>query len=408
MVKYNRGNIKMKYGYIENFKNFGFGMFVHFGLYSIKGAGEWLLHTGSVPRGEYERLKDSFFVAEDWAERLVSVAERSGCGYLNVTCRHHDGFSLYDTKGLSGYDAPHSACGRDLIAELARECAKRRMPLFFYHTLLDWHRRDYKENFAQYIDYLVNSIEILCRNYGRVAGFWFDGMWDKPDADWQEERIYGVIRKFQPEAVIVNNTGLNALGKTGNKEIDCVTFERGKPFAVNGGDKPVAGEACESTTDHWGWASNDINAKSVKEIIGLLLDCRKAGCNLLLNTGLLADGSPDPLDEQLFLRTGRWIKANGGFIYRARPSEIEAENADVFTDGEYLYAAVRDVPMALDENVARSGGRREVRLATVKRVLSAEWLDNGEAEEVKDNTFAVRPFPYGTSLCVRVARLITE
>lgn len=405
MVKFNRGSNKMKYEYIENFKKFGFGMFVHFGLYSIKGGGEWLLSTHNISSAEYERLKESFFVSDDWAEKLVSVAKMSGCKYINITCRHHDGFSLYDTKGLSDYDAPDSACGRDLIAELAYECNKNNMPLFFYHTLLDWHNRDYSENFPAYIDYLINSIEILCRNYGKVAGFWFDGMWDKPEADWQEDRIYSTIRRYQPEAVIVNNTGLNALGQTGHAEIDCVTFERGKPFKVNCDKKPIAGEVCESTTDHWGYAFNDINTKSVSELLNILLDCRKAGCNLLLNTGLRADGSLDPLDEQIFLRIGRWIDANDGFIYRTTPSDIQAENADAFTDGEYLYAAVRGVHMALDENVARKYEDKKVRIVTDLKVHSGIWLDSGEEIEVKNNTFAVRPYAYGTSLCIRVAKL---
>ena len=120
---------------------------------------------------------------------------------------------------------------------------------FFYHTLLDWHEQSYKTDFKAYIDYLAASLEILCTRYGKIGGFWFDGMWDKPGADWQESRLYALIRKYQPEAMIVNNTGLNALGETGHHEIDSVTFERGRPAAVRIKDKPIAGEMCQVLND---------------------------------------------------------------------------------------------------------------------------------------------------------------
>ena len=278
--------------YIEKFEKTGFGLFVHFGLYSIIGKGEWYLHLNPAAADKigYEKLTAKFRVNKNWAKNLVKTAKQAGAKYVTLTTRHHDGFSLYDTCGLSGYDAPHSACGRDLIAEFVSACREEGIIPFFYHTLLDWRNYDYTHDFPKYIDYLVSSIEILCKNYGKIGGFWFDGMWDKPNEDWQEDRLYGTIRKYQPESMIINNTGLNALGQTGHKEIDCVTFERGKPCYVDRSKKPIAGEMCQVLNDHWGYAKEDCNYKSVKELIENLVDCRKYGCNFLLNTGLRGNG----------------------------------------------------------------------------------------------------------------------
>jgi len=111
--------------YIENFENLGFGMFVHFGLYSIVGKGEWYKSYYHVPDSEYEKLTEKFNVSEKWAENLVKIAKNAGCRYITLTTRHHDGFSLYDTHGLCDYDAPHSACKRDLIKEFVDACQKK-------------------------------------------------------------------------------------------------------------------------------------------------------------------------------------------------------------------------------------------------------------------------------------------
>lgn len=214
---------------IDRFTSLGFGLFVHFGLYSRVGRGEWYLHLcPDADPAAYEAMTASFSVRPGWAESLVRAARRTGCRYITLTTRHHDGFSLYDTCGLSEYDAVHSACGRDLVREFTEACRAGGIVPFFYHTLLDWHHPDYTACFPRYVDYLCRSVETLCRNYGPVGGFWFDGMWDKPGEDWQEDRLYGIIRRLQPDAVIINNTGLSEQGKVGHPAIDGVTFERGK------------------------------------------------------------------------------------------------------------------------------------------------------------------------------------
>ena len=393
------------YEYIENFKRLGFGMFIHFGLYSVIGRGEWYYMQYVPDKNEYENTINKFKITKNWAKNLVKTAKDAGCKYITLTTRHHDGFSLYDTRGLSEFDAPHSLTGRDLIREFVDECNKEGIIPFFYHTLLDWHNPDYNNDFPEYIDYLDKSIEILCKNYGKIGGFWFDGMWDKPNEDWQEDRIYGTIRKYQPEAMIINNTGLNALGQTGHIEIDSVTFERGKPAFVDTSEKPIAGEVCDALTDHWGYAKYDICLKSPKELIETLVDCRKYDCNLLLNSGLKGNGEMDEGEKAAFKRIGMWIKENKNFIYKAKSTDLTAENADMMTDGEYYYAAIKGVLMSANCNVAKFGESKTVTLNTDKRIVDAEWLDSGKEINLKtDNSFVCEPFEYGKSLAVRVAK----
>ena len=153
-------------------------MFVHFGLYSILGTGEWSKHSLNISDEAYESLKDRFEPKQDWAAELVKIAKNAGCKYITLTTRHHDGFSLYDTCGLNDYDAPHAKCGRDLIREFVDACNQEGIIPFFYHTLLDWREESYQTDFPKYLEYLRKSVEIICKNYGKIGGIWFDGMWD--------------------------------------------------------------------------------------------------------------------------------------------------------------------------------------------------------------------------------------
>jgi len=392
--------------YIKDFEKLGFGLFIHFGLYSVIGKGEWYITNNKDANiKEYNLLPQKFDIKKTWARDLVRTAKLAGCKYITLTTRHHDGFSLYDTKGLNDFDAPHSKCQRDLIKEFTDECHKGGIVPFFYHTLLDWHNEDYKNNFQNYIDYLDKSIEILCTNYGKIGGFWFDGMWDKPDEDWQENRIYGTIRKYQPEAMIINNTGLSACGKVGHYEIDSVTFERGKPAFVDNSDKYRAGEMCQVLNDHWGYAKNDCNYKSIQELLENLIDCRKYNCNFLLNTGLKGDGTVNLIDKGILLEIGKWISMNKKIIYNITSTNLSCNNADILTDGDKYYAVIKNVSMSANPNV--QFGVNEIRNIKIenKKITSAKWLDNNEKIDIIDGTFDEKPFYYGISGSIRIAQI---
>ena len=138
--------------YIASFEKRGFGMFIHWGLYSSLNQGEWTLNIHKIPEEEYHKLFENF-TAEDFnADEIVSIAKNAGMKYITLTTRHHDGFSLYDTKGLSDYDVMHTPCKRDLVKEFVEACRKQDILLVLYHTTLDWSRKDFDEDFDHYLE----------------------------------------------------------------------------------------------------------------------------------------------------------------------------------------------------------------------------------------------------------------
>lgn len=403
--------------YIKDFENLGFGMFVHFGLYSVLGKGEWAMHLLNIPDEEYFKLAEKFQPAPDWAEQLVTAAKNAGCRYITLTTRHHDGYSLYDTCGLNPLDAPHT-CGRDLVREFVDACRAQGMIPFFYHTLLDWHEKSFDEDFPEYLRYLRKSVEILCTNYGKIGGLWFDGMWSKPDADWEEDALYACIRAHQPEAMIINNTGLGAQGALGHIELDSVTFERGKPQPLNmeGAPKYVASEMCQVFADHWGYAQEDLNYKSPADMIRDLAVCRRYGSNLLMNVGPMEDGTLRLMDKAIYDLMGQWIKINGEAVYEPHPCGIELENKpeDFLLEKDNIYYLFCDhLPMSADPNVAlkQEGEYRDI-FTMSKKIKSITWLDNGDPVEFEQNgdrvTVKTVPYTYGRQLVVRVAKIETE
>lgn len=402
-------NYPAEYNYVKDFEQMGLGMFVHFGLYSTIGKGEWYLNKNpEANMAEYENLTDTFEVDSNWAQELVQTAKSAGAKYITITTRHHDGFSLYDTKGLNNYDAPHSKCGRDLIKEFVDACNANGIKPFFYHTLLDWHEKTYKSDFNTYLDYLYKSVELLCTNYGKIGGFWFDGSWDQPDADWKYDRLYNMIKSHQPEAMIINNTGLDEQGKVSSPLVDSVTYERGNPSFANNTDRPRAGEMCESLTDHWGYAQDDISFKPVSKLIDILLECRKFDCNLLINVGPKGNGLIGEFEKTTLENLGKWIRFNKNFIYKIRNSEMQAENAEIVKDENHYYVMLRDVPM--QENVTEKNNNilKTVKIKTDKKVVNATYLDTDESVEIDNNSFKVKPFAYGTSLYSRIVQFDLE
>ena len=400
---------------IKKFENLGFGMFVHFGLYSVHGKGEWAYNINITPK-DYEKLFYSFSPDKDWAKNLVSAAKGAGCKYITITTRHHDGFSLYNTCGLNEYDAPHSAAGRDLIREFVDECNKEEIVPFFYHTLLDWHEKSYKENFPKYLEYLRASVEILCKNYGKIGGLWFDGMWDKKDENWEEDELYSLIRKYQPDAMIINNTGLSARGELGHIELDSVTFERGRPRPINLDDSPkyIASEMCQIFGNYWGYAKRDFNFKSLIEIIEDFCICRRYGANYLLNIGPMGNGQLRPLDKAMLGALGEWVDIYKEALYLPRPAKIEIENKEknFLLKGNgcyYFFAYDLEVSANINVELAKEKLDRNNVFTFNEKIKSIKWLDNGEdvvfTQDGEKVTIINVPQLYGEHYVVRIAKI---
>ena len=417
------------YGYIQDFKKLGFGMFVHFGVYSQVGKGVmihgWNFKDG-VRRKNYSDLLKTFRVRKDWAKQLVKTAKKAGCKYITLTTRHHDGFSLFNTEKLNdgNYNSLNTPTGRDLVKEFVDECNAQGIVPFFYLSLFSFYDerrylesrgKDYFEDKVEhaeylrnsgYIDYLIKSIEVLCSDYGKIGGMWFDGSWVNENFQWPFDKIYGTVRELQPSAMIIDNTGINECGKIGHPQIDSVTFERGKPELTVCTDRPRAGELCETLNSHWGYAECDVTYKTPEAIIGELLDCRSVECNMLLNVGPKGDGSLRTIDKGIFEIISIWMKKNKYFIYDLKPADIKVENETVVMDGKgNYYVIIKNVPIIAIANLQRRRG--EVRKITLPcKIKSAQWLESGEKIPVENgNSFYTDFFKQGFALGHRIAKI---
>ena len=404
---------------IAHFEKLGFGMFIHWGLYSQLERGEWTfdLHKDSI-----DKYPDCFnnFTAEDFdAKAICQLAKKAGMKYITLTTRHHDGFSLYDTKGLSDYDVMHTPCKRDLIKEFVDACNEEGLMPMLYHTTLDWQHPDFNNDFDAYLEYLRKSVEILCTNYGKIGGLWFDGNWSKRGADWKLDELYGMIHRLQPDAMVINNTGLSEQGKTGHPEIDSVTFEQGQATVMNreGMDKYVAAEMCQTMNRHWGIAVNDLDYKSPRQMIERLCHARKVGANYLLNIGLTGQGGVPKITEALLEIIGQWTSMAKESLYEGKPSTMVCNEYKDFVlekDG-YAYIYVHDLPLLGPKDVVvayeKTDGDHSVRNVN-RKVKSMKWVDNNEellfTQDDDVLKYRATGYYYGTQLIVRIAKVEFE
>jgi alpha-L-fucosidase len=311
---------------VEWFRKARLGIFIHWGIYSILGRGEWVMHNEKISIQEYEKLATRFnpvgFNAEEW----VSVFKDAGAKYITFTTKHHDGFCMYDSR-LTDYKVTKTPFRRDVLRELTEAARKAGLKVFFYYSLLDWHHPDYYPlgltgqysgrkpggDWGKYLNYYIGQVRELCENYGEVGGFWFDGWWDKPDADWRLKDLYETIRSLQPSALIGNNHHVDPFPGE-----DFQIFEQDAPGENTAGFNKakvsnLALETCMTINNSWGYNENDRNYKSSAELIEILKKVNGLGANLLLNVGPLPSGRLDPEQVKRLREVGAWVRKNYGF-----------------------------------------------------------------------------------------------
>jgi alpha-L-fucosidase len=295
-----------------------FGMFIHWGVYSIPGRGEWLLYQEHIPFNEYARLADQFNPKQYNPKEWVALAKAAGMKYMILTTRHHDGFCLYDSK-VSEFTAVKTAAGRDLIAEFADACHAAGMRMGFYYSLQDWHfpgvlPQGYPvsdQTLQPLVDQAFAQIRELLSNYGTVDILWFDGSWPDNPKRWRSQELVDMARKLQPNIIINDRAGVPA---------DFATPEN----VVTAQPRPW--ESCFCMNRTWGYAPFDRNYKPVHEILRLLASCASQNGNFLLNVSPDGEGRI-PLEQvEILQNVGRWMKVNGQAIYGAGPSPVVAPN----------------------------------------------------------------------------------
>jgi alpha-L-fucosidase len=340
------------------FQDAKFGMFIHWGVYSVLGDGEWVMNNKKIPVSEYEKLAPQFdpenFNAAEW----VGLAKAAGMKYITITSKHHDGFAMFDSK-VSGYDiVDRTPYHKDPIKMLADECHKQGIKLFFYYSELDWHNSDYfprggtgrdggrpeSGDWQKYLDYMNGQLRELLTNYGEIGGIWFDGWWDRPNADWQLERTYGLIHNLQPAALVGNNHHRRPFAGE-----DFQMFEKdlpGKKTADFNKDSEVGTlplETCETMNGSWGYNKNDKHFKSTRQLIQYLVSAAGSNANFLLNVGPRPDGTIQPEFVAGLKEMGGWLAKNGEAIYGTRGGPITPRPWGVTTQkGNKIYVHILD------------------------------------------------------------------
>ncbi len=341
----------------EWFQDAKFGLFIHWGVYSVLGDGEWVMNNQQIPIKSYEKIPAFFNPTEFNPAEWVQMVKDAGMKYITITSKHHDGFAMFDSK-ISDYNiVKRTPYGKDVLKMLADECHKQGIKLFFYHSQLDWHHPEYfprghtggswtgreeKGDMNKYLDYMDTQLSELLTGYGEIAGIWFDGMWDKKDADWRINKTYGLIHQLQPGALVGSNHH-----RTPYEGEDFQMFEKDLPGNNTTGFAPeqkvgeLPKETCETINNSWGFNLQDRSYKSRKELIQYLVKAAGYGANFLLNVGPMPNGKIQPEHIMLLRQMGDWTKANGETIYGTRGGPLSAREWGVMTQkGNKIYVHI--------------------------------------------------------------------
>jgi alpha-L-fucosidase len=330
----------------EWFQNARFGLFIHWGVYSVLGNGEWVMNNQRIDKKTYEKLPNFFNPVNYNPKEWVAMAKAAGMKYITITSKHHDGFAMFDSK-LTDWDiVDRTPYKKDVLKMLAEECKKEGIKLFFYHSQLDWYQENYyprgntgqtsgrpeSGDWNKYLDYMDGQLKELLTNYGETGGIWFDGFWDKKDADWRLDKTYSLIHSLQPACLIGSNHHLAPFPGE-----DFQMFEKDLPgHNTTGfsGDSKVGTlplETCETMNNSWGFNLQDKQYKSSKTLIQYLVRAAGYNSNFLLNVGPMPDGRIQPEFISTLQEMGKWTAKYGETIYGTRGGPVPPKSWGVTT-----------------------------------------------------------------------------
>lgn len=345
----------------KQFQDNKFGIFLHWGVYSMLATGEWTMNDKNLNYKEYAKLAGGFYPSHFDVAKWVSAIKRSGAKYICFTTRHHDGFSMFDSKATDFTITKASPFKRDIVKELADECAKQGIKLNFYYSLLDWSREDYPEgrtgrgtgrldpkgNWDSYYQFMKDQLTELLTNYGPVGAIWFDGWWDHdqdPSFDWHLSGLYSLIHQLQPNCLVGNNH--HQIPFDGE---DIQLFERDLPGENTAG---LSGqnvsrlplETCETMNGMWGYKITDSNYKSTKTLIQYLVKAAGKNANLLMNIGPQPNGELPAVAVQRLEEMGEWTSKFGETIYGTRGGIVAPHDWGVTTQkGDRLFVHIMNL-----------------------------------------------------------------
>ena len=346
----------------QQFQEDRFGIFIHWGIYSMFAQGEWYLQNYPIDKNEYAKAADAFYPHRFDAKAWVSAIKESGAKYICFTSRHHDSFSMWDTQESDYNIVDATPFGRDVLKELADECHRQGIALHLYYSHIDWARDEYplgrtgtkvigrvrtNENWPAYYKFMNNQLTELLTNYGDIRAIWFDGKWDRDQDtipfDWQLDEQYALIHRLQPGCLIGNNHH-----DTPNPGEDIQIFERDLPGENSAGlsGQSVSRlplETCQTMNGMWGYKLVDQNYKTPETLIRYLVSIAGKGANLLLNVGPQANGELPAAAIERMKAMGEWLKANGETVYGTTAGDIPAQEWGVTTrKGDRLFVHIFD------------------------------------------------------------------
>ncbi len=346
-------------GNTEWFTHDRFGMFIHWGIYSLAARHEWVKNYEEISDADYQKYFDHFdpdlYDPAQWAR----LAKQAGMKYFVITTKHHDGFCLWDSQ-LTDYKATNAPAGRDLIAPMVEAFRAEGLKIGFYHSLIDWRHPEFPvdalhpqrndeeslkanqdRDITKYAEYLHGQVRELLTNYGQIDLLFFDFSYSgregegllshgKGKDDWQSEKLIALVRELQPGIVVNDRTEIPQ---------DYVTPEQVQPegqVLVDG--KPVIWEACQTFSGSWGYFRDEFTWKSPEMLVQMLIDGVSKGGNLILNVGPNARGEIEPRAVERFQAMGEWMRLHERSIYGCGPSEFAAPSDCRYTqNGNRLY-----------------------------------------------------------------------
>ena len=332
----------------KEFQDNKFGIFLHYGIYSMLADGEWAMHNKNLNYKEYAKLAGGFYPSKFNAAEWVAAIKASGAKYICFTTRHHDGFSMFDSKYTDYNIVKATPFKRDIVKELADECHKQGIKIHFYYSHIDWYRDDYYPlgrtghgtgrtthgEWKTYYQFMNNQLTELLTNYGPVGAIWFDGWWDQdqnPGFDWQLPEQYAMIHKLQPACLVGNNHH-----QTPFPGEDIQIFERDLPGENNAGlsgqeVSPLPLETCETMNGMWGYKITDQDYKSTKTLIHYLVKAAGMNANLLMNIGPQPNGELPAISVERLKEMGEWMKIYSETIYGTRGGIVPPHDWGVTT-----------------------------------------------------------------------------
>jgi len=331
-----------------------FGMFIHWGLYSLPARHEWVRNKEQISNEDYQKYFDNFnpdlYNPREWAK----TAKAAGMKYAVITTKHHEGFTLFDSK-FTNYKSTKTAYGKDLLREWVDAFRAEGIKIGFYYSLIDWYHPDFTVDYIhplrtsdkaklaelnkgrdmnKYREYLHNQVRELMTNYGKVDLLWLDysypGEGGKGHEDWDSEKLLTMVRQLQPGVLVNDRLDLNK----DESAWDFITpeqFKVAKWPEING--KQVPWETCQTFSGSWGYYRDEATWKNTDQLLTLLIESVSKGGNLLMNVGPTARGMFDERAEKALTNMGEWMKFNSRSIYGCTqaPAEFKAPENSILT-----------------------------------------------------------------------------